>query len=147
MGRQSLKIDRNSVNSANHLRLYMADNPTESETIVAPQEEEQSVDPVSEFKKGKAKREAKRKEVKVITEYVPDPPVPAAPLSSAIEVPPAVDAESIAGRVAEMLFEKMAVEKNDLDKTPEIKTKAKAKPPARKKEVPPPPPTKYFGWC
>jgi len=142
MGRQSLKIDRSSVNSANHLRLYMEDKPTESETIVTPSEEP-PVDPVAAFKKGKAKREAKRKEVKVITEYVPEPPAPTAPLSEAVEI---LDADSIADRVAAKLFAKMAVEKDDLDKTPEVKTKARSKPPPKKKEVSPPP-TKYFGWC
>jgi hypothetical protein len=120
----------------------MEDKPTESETIVTPSEEP-PVDPVAAFKKGKAKREAKRKEVKVITEYVPEPPAPTAPLSEAVEIP---DADSIADRVAAKLFAKMAVEKDDLDKTPEVKTKARSKPPPKKKEVSPPP-TKYFGWC
>jgi hypothetical protein len=121
----------------------MEDKPVESETI-APS------DPVETFKKGRAKREAKRKEVKIISEYVPDPPEPATPLSEAIEVPappaPAVDAESIAGRVADLLFAKMVEEKDTVDKTPETsKTKARPKPPPKKKEDPPP--TKYFGWC
>jgi hypothetical protein len=97
--------------------------PAESETIAV----EEST-PVSEFKKGKAKRESKRKEVKVITEYVPE------------------DAESIASRAAEILFAKMVAEQNDMDKTPESKTKARPKPPAKKKAESPPP-TKYFGWC
>jgi hypothetical protein len=139
----------------------MADTPTGSETIA---------DPVVEFKKGKAKREAKRKEVRVITEYVP--PEPAAkepkpePAAKEPEPEPAAkepepepepvvakesvpDVDSIASRVADLLFAKMAVEKVDMDKTPEIKTKAKPKQPPKKKEKPasPPPPTKYFGWC
>lgn len=106
--------------------------PAESETIV--EQEEVVTTPVSEFKKGKAKRESKRKEVKVITEYVPpsEAPVP--------------DAESIASRAAEILFAKMVAEQNDMDKTPESKTKARPKPPAKKKAESPPP-TKYFGWC
>lgn len=140
----------------------MADNPTESETILPEptvaisNPDPVPEDPVSAFKKGKTKREAKRKEVKVITEYVPDPPAPVTPLSEAIEVPapqaPApveVDVDSIADRVAEKLFAKMAVEKVE-NTTPEVKTKAKPKSAPKKKEVaspPPPPPTKYFGWC
>lgn len=130
----------------------MEDKPVESETIETP---------VEAFKKGKAKREAKRKEVKVITEYtpppaeyVPEPPAETKPLSEAVEVPPAptpvIDVDSIADRVADKLFAKMAVEKVEVDKTPEVKTKARPKPPAKKKEsapTPPPPPAKYFGWC
>lgn len=124
----------------------MADNPEGSETIVTPSPEPAPapVDPVSEFRKSKAKREAKRKEVKVITEYVPDPPAPPTSLSEAIEVP---DVDSIADRVAEKIFAKMAVEKVDMDKTPEVKTKAKPRAPPKKKEVASPPPAKYFGWC
>jgi hypothetical protein len=126
--------------------------PTESETIleseIATKEPEPPTDPVTEFKKGKAKREAKRKEVKVITEYVPEPPEPApTPLSGAVEIP---DAESIASRAAELLFAKISAQQNVMDKTPEVKTKAKPKPPAKKKDQsppPPPPPTNYFGWC
>lgn len=128
----------------------MEANPTGSETIETSAEPVQ--DPVVEFKKGRAKREAKRKEVKVITEYVPEPPaetkaelVPEPPL-------PAPDADSIAARVAEMLFAKMAAEKNDLDKenTPPNKTKPKPRAAPKKKDKSPPPsppPTKYFGWC
>jgi hypothetical protein len=106
----------------------MEARPEESETIETPE-------PVSEFKKGKAKREAKRKEVKVITEYVPAAPAPVIP-----------DAESIASRAAEILFAKMVAEQNDVDKTPESKSKPRPKPPAKKKTESPPP-TKYFGWC
>lgn len=119
----------------------MTDIPSEAETKAVVEEEvvpeAPPTDPVSEFKKGKAKREAKRKEVKVIAEYVPEPPAP-------VEAPPAVDVESIVDRVAQAVFEKMAVERVT---TPEPK-KAKAKPAAKKKEKSPsPPPTKYFGWC
>jgi hypothetical protein len=106
--------------------------PEGSETIVTA-EPEPVVDPVAEFKKDKAKRESKRKQV-VIQEYVPEPA-------------PAPDVESIASRVADMLFAKMGRETVDMDKTPEkVKTRPKPKPPAKKKEVSPPP-TKYFGWC
>jgi hypothetical protein len=134
----------------------MADSPKGSETILPEptvaisSPEPPPEDPVSAFKKTKAKRESKRKEVKVITEYVPEPPAPTTPLSEAVEVPapPVPDVESIAGRVAEMLFAKMGREKADLDKTPEkVKTGPKRKPPPKKAESPPPPPTKYFGWC
>jgi hypothetical protein len=134
----------------------MEAKPAESETI--------AVDPAAEFRKGKAKREAKRKEVKVITEYVP-------PLPESTKVPepepepepkvsepepepkvpePVIDVDSIAERVAEKLFSKMAVEKVDMDKTPEVKTPPKPKRAPKEKKVktpPPPPPTKYFGWC
>lgn len=159
MGRQSWKIAFNSVNSANHFFLRMEAKPIGSETIA---------DPVEEFKKNKGKREAKRKQV-TIQEYVPPVPAPEpvpvpepepepevkaepapepVPVSADTKLP---DAESIAARVAEMLFAKMAVEKNEVtEKTPPRKTKAKPKPPAKKKEVQapaPPPPTKYFGWC
>lgn len=133
MGRQSLKIDRSSVNSANHLRLYMEDKPLESETIAV----EPEVNPVEEFKKGKAKREAKRKEVKVITEYVP--PAPAAPEP---ELPAAPDVDSIASRVLQMLSAQRPHEEEE--------EKPRRKAPAKKKESPPPPPPppeKYFGWC
>lgn len=128
----------------------MADAPTGSETIA---------DPVTEFKKGKAKREAKRKEVRVITEYVPpEPTTPEAkepeakepePEPEPVVKEPTPDVDSIASRVADLLFAKMAVEKVDMDKTPEVKTKAKPRQPPKKKEKPvsPPPPTKYFGWC
>jgi hypothetical protein len=130
----------------------MEANPEVSETIVTAEEPSTEPITVQEFKKGRAKREAKRKEVKVITEYVPEAPPATTPLSEAVEVPapPAVDVDSIADRVAEKLFAKMAVEKVDLDKenTPPNKTKAKPKPPAKKKEKQAsPPPTKYFGWC
>ena len=139
MGRQSLNIARSSVSSANHLRLFMEDKPTESETIIEPEP-----DPVAEFKKGKAKRESKRKEVKVITEYVPEAPVSTESVAAAVEVP---DAESIAGRVADLLFAKMAVEKDEV--TPDkVKTTTRPRAPTKKKEVEAPlPPTKYFGWC
>jgi hypothetical protein len=118
----------------------MEDKPAESETIVTEEVVPES-DPVTEFKKGRAKREAKRKEVKVITEYVPEPP------PTPVEAPP-VDAESIAGRVADLLFAKMAVEKDQI--TPEkvkTKTRPRAAPKEKKESTPPPPPTKYFGWC
>ena len=145
MGRQSLNIDRSSVNSANHLRFCMEDKPLASETIAEP-EPAPVKDPVEEFKKGKAKREAKRKEVKVITEYVPEPPVETK--AELVPEPPSVpDVDSIASRVSEMLFAKMAAEKVDMDKTPEVKTQAKPRAAPKKKEVPSPPPTKYFGWC
>ena len=108
----------------------MEDKPTESETIVT---EEPVSDPVAEFKKGKAKREAKRKEVKVITEYVPPPPeTPPAP------EPPSID--SIADRVVEMLSAKQAAEEKPKLKRAAPKKKEPASPPT-------PPPTKYFGWC
>jgi hypothetical protein len=132
----------------------MEAKPAESETIV------------TEFKKGRAKREAKRKQVQVITEFTPpepepEPYVPAPPspvktkVSEAVEVPspvkeesipvaPEIDVDSIADRVAEKLFAKMAVEKVDMDKTPESKTKPRPRPPPKKKEEPP---AKYFGWC
>jgi len=148
MGRQSWKIALSSCSSPNNLFLRMNDSPAESESIAAPVPDAVPTDPVSVFRKGKTKRESKRKEVQVIKEYVPDPPAAATSLSDAVEVPPPVDVESIADRVAEMLFAKMGREKADLDKTPEtVKTRAKPKPPAKKKESPPPPPTKYFGWC
>lgn len=123
----------------------MEDKPVESETIVVEDSAATTIaDPVSEFKKNKTKRESKRKEVKVITEYVPDPPTPSTtPLSAAVDIP---DAESIASRAAEIVFSKMVAEKNDVDKTPESKTKTRPKPPSKKKETTPPP-TKYFGWC
>lgn len=149
MGRQSLKIDRSSVNSANHLRLYMEDKPAASETIAVPEEtkapvesepepepEPVSVDPVTEFRKGRAKREAKRKEVKVITEYVP--PEDPQPAPAPVNVP---SAESIADRVVEILSAKRQAE--------EEKPKPVRKAPKKKEPTPPPspPPTKYFGWC
>lgn len=105
----------------------MEASPAESETILEPE-------PVSEFKKEKAKRESKRKEVKVITEYVPEPAK-------------TIDEESIASRAAEIVFAKMVAEKAAVDKTPESKTKARPKPPAKKKAESPPPSAKYFGWC
>jgi hypothetical protein len=129
----------------------MEAKPAESETIVTS-------DPAVEFRKGKAKREAKRKEVKVITEYVPPEPestkVPEPePKSEPLPTPapsPVIDVESIAERLAEKFFAKMAVEKIDMDKTPEVKTPPKPKRAPKEKKVktpPPPPPTKYFGWC
>ena len=84
----------------------MSDIPTESDTreeVVLETIAEPKPDPVAEFKKGKAKREAKRKEVKVITEYVPEPPAP--------EPPKEVDVDSIVDRVTQALFEKMSVER------------------------------------
>jgi hypothetical protein len=112
----------------------MEANPEGSETIVTTPEPGPEPDPVVEFKKGKTKREAKRKEVKVITEYVPEPE------------PKSDDVESIAARVADMLFAKMAVEKNEIPPTKKSKTKAKPRA-AAKKEEESVPPTKYFGWC
>lgn len=100
----------------------MADAPAESETIA---------DPVEVFKKDKVKREAKRKEVKVITEYVPETKAPA----------PEVDVDSIVDRVTQALFEKMSV--RPLPPPPK-KTKAKDNEVKKAEE---PPPTKYFGWC
>lgn len=145
MGRQSLNIARISPNSASHFRLRMADNPTGSETILPEEiksepEPEPELNPVEEFRKGKAKREYKRKEVKVITTHVPPEPepVPAPPA-------PSIDAESIAGRVAEILLSKMGAEEDDVEEA-EVKTKAKPKAPRPKKEVTPPP-TRSFGWC
>lgn len=122
----------------------METNPTESETIIEPEVPAPS-NPVEEFKKGKAKRESKRKQV-VIQEYVPEPPVTTESVSAAVEVP---DAESIASRAAELLFAKISAEKHVVDKTPENKTKTRPKPPAKKKvqSPPTPPPTNYFGWC
>lgn len=104
----------------------MSDAPTESETIPVPA-------PVEEFRKGKAKREAKRKEV-VIQEYVPEAETKA----------PEVDVDSIVDRAVKAVFDKMDTAKVPVDKTPEKKTRPRPKPPAEKKEVPP---TKYFGWC
>lgn len=156
MGRQSAKIAFSSEISPSHRFFRMADNPTGSETILSPEVETAPTpdtvptDPVSTFKKGRAKREAKRKEVQIIREYVPDPPAPTTSLSEAVEVPgppPGLDVESIAGRVAEMVFAKMAVEKDEVaEKTPPNKTKPRPKAPSKKKESTPPP-TKYFGWC
>jgi hypothetical protein len=110
----------------------MEANPPESETIVTEPEPEPEADPVTEFKKGKAKREAKRKEV-VIKEYVPPAPAAAEP----IEVP---SAESIADRVLEMLAARQGEEE---------KAKPKRAPPKKKEPTPPPSPAaaKYFGWC
>lgn len=126
----------------------MTDIPTESETKPEVPEVETKApeDPATEFRKGKAKREAKRKEVRVITEYSPPPPPPA---EIKAELAPVVDEQSIADRVAAMVFERMAVEKVA---TPKTETKAKAKPGPKKKAKsttppPSPPPTKYFGWC
>lgn len=109
----------------------MSDAPTESETIaVEPEPEPKAKDPVETFRKGRAKREAKRKEV-VIQEYVPPPE-------------PELDVDSIVDRAVKAVFDKMDVAKAPVDKTPEKKTRPRPKPPAEKKEVPP---TKYFGWC
>lgn len=144
MGRQSLKIARNSPSSASHFFLRMEDKPTGSETIA-----------VEEFRKGKAKREKKRV---VIQEYVPpnvEPePVPVPepvpePTPAPEPVPPpsapSPDVDSIASRVADLLFAKMAVEK--VEDTPDkVKTKAKPRAAPKKKEVEAPP-AKYFGWC
>jgi hypothetical protein len=122
----------------------MEDKPLESETIVTGAAEEPepepapapeiAKDPVAEFKKGRAKREAKRKEVRVITEYVP--PSEPEPAPAPVEVP---SVESIADRVFEMLAAKQEEEK----------PKPVRKAPKKKEPTPPPspPPTKYFGWC
>ena len=130
----------------------MTDNPTESETKPvepepAPVEPEPApVEPepvaVEEFRKNKTKREAKRKEVKVIVAHVP-PVEEAAPVPPP---PPTIDAESIAGRVAEILLSKMGAEE-DVDEPSPVKAKTKPAAPRPKKEVAPPPPTKSFGWC
>lgn len=126
----------------------MTDNPTGSETIVEPEEvvtssepvveEPAPKDPVEEFRKGKAKRESKRKEVKIIETYVPPPDEPPAP--------PSIDPESIARRTAEIVLSamgnKVAAESEEVE--------AKPKRGRPKKEVPSPPPlptTKSFGWC
>lgn len=115
----------------------MSDNPTGSETIVPePVAEPEPVpeDPATTFRKGKAKREAKRKEVQVITTHVP--------------APEPVNPESIADRVAEILLSKMAVEKDDMVKTSPVKAKPRQKrAPKTPEEKPAPPATKFFGWC
>lgn len=162
MGRQSSNIARISPSSANNLCFFMDSKPTESETIDTT---------VEEFRKNKPKREAKRKEVKVIVatplpadppvpESKPDPPAPESkPELPAPESKPApvfsIDAESIAGRVAELLYNRIAADEKE---TPPQKPKKSApskkkevrisSPPAETKEEPPmPPPKKSFGWC
>lgn len=157
MGRQSWNIAFSSCTSPSSRFLRMSDTPDASETIADPVPDAPPTDPVSVFRKNKTKRESKRKEVQVIKEYVPDPPAPTTAVEVAASAPaptpapaPAatIDAESIADRVAEVLFAKMGREKADLDKTPEkVKTRPRPKPPAKKKESPPAPTTKYFGWC
>jgi hypothetical protein len=113
----------------------MEASPPASETIVTEPEPEPEpeADPVTEFKKGKAKREAKRKEV-IIREYVP--PAPAAVVEPKVEVP---SAESIADRVLEMLAARQEEEK----------PKPKRAAPKKTEPTPPPSPAaaKYFGWC
>jgi hypothetical protein len=127
----------------------MTDNPTGSETIVEEEEvvvtssepvpEPAPKDPVEEFRKGKAKRESKRKEVKIIETHIPDEPKPEPPA-------PSIDPESIARRTAEIVLSamgsKVAAESEEVE--------AKPKRGRPKKEVPSPPPlptTKSFGWC
>lgn len=122
----------------------------ESETIVTapdPDPEPESeptppaVDPVEAFRKGKAKRETKRKQVKIIETHVPPvadelPPPPP-------REPPTIDSESIARRTAEIVLSamgsKMATESEEVE--------AKPKRARTKKEVATPPNTNYFGWC
>ena len=121
----------------------MDTNPAESETILQPvSEPEPEPEPVSvqveAFRQGKAKREAKRKEVKVITTHVPPPVAPE---------PPRLDADDIAGRVAEILLSKMAedVGEEEEDEKKVVRRKKKASPaPAPAPSIPP---TKSFGWC
>lgn len=128
----------------------MTENPEGSETIV-PQSEEtvatpetKSIDPVEEFRKGKAKRESKRREVKIIETHIPPPPVdepvPAPPAA------PSTDPEFIARRTAEIVLSamgsKMATESE------EVEAKPKRGRPKKEVSSPPPPPiTKSFGWC
>lgn len=116
----------------------MADNPPASETIVVPEPEPEPsppvVDPVEEFRKGKAKREYKRKEVKIIETHVPPPPPPDVPAPE----PPALDPESIARRTAEIVLSAMG--------NKESEEAPKPKKPRAKKESSPPR-TKSFGWC
>lgn len=128
----------------------MSDNPSASETMVTmpdPEPEPAPVpapvpaeeDPAVTFRKGKAKREAKR--VQIINTHVP-----------------ASDPESIAERVAEMVLAKMAAEKNDMVKIKTSPVRATAAKPKSKRAAPPPTPppateekpllpTKSFGWC
>lgn len=145
-GRQNANRSLSSCNSAKYRFFVMTEEPTGSETIL-PQSEEaelkavepvetKAADPVEEFRKGKAKREYKRKEVKIIQTHVPpDEPPPA----------PSIDPESIARRTAEIVLSamgsKMAAESEEVE--------AKPKRTRQKKEVSPPPPptTKSFGWC
>jgi len=132
----------------------MEAKPIESETI--PE------DPVSAFRKGKAKRESKRKEVKVITEYVPptdgEPDHPAPPPKVPVPDPAPdpepsntiLDVDSIADRVAAKLFDKMAVEKVEDREVQKTQTPPKVKRAPKEKKVKTPPPvpaTKYCGWC
>lgn len=123
----------------------MSDNPSASETMVtmpdpepepAPAPVPAEEDPAVTFRKGKAKREAKR--VQIINTHVP-----------------ASDPESIAERVAEMVLAKMAAEKNDMVKIKTSPVRATAAKPKSKRAATPPPateekpllPTKSFGWC
>jgi hypothetical protein len=127
----------------------MTDAPAGSETIL-PQSEETTViaveepksDPVEEFRKNKAKREYKRKEVKIIETHVP--PVADEPKSEPAPNPASIDPESIARRTAEIVLSamgsKVATESEEVE--------AKPKRTRTKKEEPTiPPATKSFGWC
>lgn len=95
----------------------------EPEPAPVPAEE----DPAVTFRKGKAKREAKR--VQIINTHVP-----------------ASDPESIAERVAEMVLAKMAAEKKIKTSPVKPKSKRAATPPPATEEKPLLP-TKSFGWC
>lgn len=125
----------------------MADNPTASETIVTPEPEPEPevksvIDPVEEFRKNKAKREYKRKEVKIIETHVPDEPKP-------VSVPapvPAIDPESIARRTAEIVLSAMG--SKVATESEEVEAKPKRGRPKKEVTTPPEPPaTKSFGWC
>jgi hypothetical protein len=122
----------------------MTDAPTGSETIL-PQSEETpptdppKSDPVEEFRKNKAKRDYKRKEVKIIETHLPPDEPKSAPAPAA-----SIDPESIARRTAEIVLSamgsKVATESEEVE--------AKPKRTRTKKEEPTiPPATKSFGWC
>lgn len=95
---------------------------------------------MEEFRKGKAKREAKRKEVRIIETHVPDEP------KSAPVPIPSIDPESIARQTAEIVLSAMGSKM--ASKSEEIETKAKRGRPKKEVTSPPKPPiTKSFGWC
>lgn len=130
----------------------MTEEPTGSETIL-PQSEETTatevsaavVDPVEEFRKGKAKREYKRKEVKIIETHVPPPPADE-PKSVAPAPTPAIDPESIARRTAEIVLSAMG--SKVATESEEVEAKPKRGRPKKEVASPPEPPaTKSFGWC
>lgn len=136
----------------------MTEEPTGSETIITEPEPVPELqppsDPVEKFRKEKTKREARRKEVKIITTHIPPEPPVEAPAASPLPAP-ATDVESIAGRVAEILFsrfsEKQESEGEEEEEEVKPKPKTKAKTPRKVKETPAPAPvapiTKSFGWC